>query len=98
MQRISIFKFLVTVTTLLLTVNTGSAFADEYATAAELNLMEGFPPPPDKRVNKSKALMAAPYNRWSYQNMRMFYPSAGIPAADKAAERNNSFWGKQNKK
>jgi len=56
--------------------------SNPYATAAELKLMEGFPPPDDKRVKRSTALLTPPYNRWSYQNMRMFYPSAGIPDAD----------------
>jgi CubicO group peptidase (beta-lactamase class C family) len=62
---------------------TTSAVANDYATAKELKLMQGFPPPADKRVNKSNALMTPPYNRWSYLNMRMFYPTAGIPNADK---------------
>jgi len=56
---------------------------DKYATAAELKLMQGFPPPPDKRVTKATALQTAPFNRWSYLHMRMFYPSAPIPAAEK---------------
>jgi len=55
---------------------------DKYATAEELGLMKGFPPPPDKQVTKANALLSAPFNRWSYQHMRMFYPSAGVPAAD----------------
>jgi len=59
----------------------GSA-QDKYATAAELGLMQGFPPPPDKRVTKATAMKTAPFNRWSYQHMRMFYPSANVPAAD----------------
>jgi CubicO group peptidase (beta-lactamase class C family) len=46
--------------------------------------MEGFPPPPDKQVTKATALQTPPFNRWSYQHMRMFYPSAPIPAAEKA--------------
>jgi len=57
---------------------------DEYATAADLGLMEGFPPPPDKRVTRANALLTPPYNRWSYLNMRTLYPSAGIKAADVA--------------
>jgi len=57
---------------------------DKYATAEELGLMEGFPPPADKQITKANALQNPPYNRWSYQNMRMFYPTANIPAADKA--------------
>ena len=51
---------------------------DPYATAAELGLMQGFPPPPDKRVNRANALMVAPYNRWSYLHMRTIYPSAPV--------------------
>jgi len=60
------------------------AYADDkYATAKELGIMQGFPPPPDKQVTKANALMTAPFIRWSYQHMRMFYPSANVPAADK---------------
>ena len=47
-----------------------------YATHHELGLMQGFPPPADKRVSRDNALFGVPYNRWSYQNMRQFYPSA----------------------
>jgi CubicO group peptidase (beta-lactamase class C family) len=70
----------------MLSVSSGPAVADDYATAAELHLMEGFPPPADKQVNRSNALFAAPFNRWSYQHMRELYPSAGIPAADKVSK------------
>lgn len=56
---------------------------DSYATAAELKLMEGFPPPPERRVTQETALQTPPFNRWSYQHMRMFYPSAPIAAAEK---------------
>jgi CubicO group peptidase (beta-lactamase class C family) len=65
--------------------------ADEYATASEMKLMEGFPPPPDKQVTKATALQTPPFNRWSYLHMRMFYPSAPIPAADKAVALDNSI-------
>jgi hypothetical protein len=44
--------------------------------------MQGFPPPPDKRVNRSNAFMAAPYNRWSYQHMRTVFPSAPVCTSD----------------
>lgn len=44
--------------------------------------MDGFPPPPDRRVNRSNALMTPPYNRWSYQHMRMIYPSAPVGNAE----------------
>lgn len=58
---------------------------DKYATAEELGLMKGFPPPADKRITKANAIQNPPYNRWAYQHMRMFYPTANIPAADKPA-------------
>ncbi|WP_428526089.1 serine hydrolase domain-containing protein [Roseibium sp.] len=66
-----------------LMVSTGFAAAqdDPYATHHELGLMQGFPPPEDKRVNRSNGLLGVPYNRWSYQNMRTLFPTAGIPAA-----------------
>ncbi len=64
---------------------------DAYASAAELKLMEGFPPPADKRVNRSNALLTPPYNRWSYLNMRMLYPSAGIPNAGQPFPINKSI-------
>ena len=59
-------------------VSTQVAAQDEFASAAELQLMEGFPPPADKRVDRSNALMTPPFNRWSYLNMRLLYPTAGI--------------------
>jgi hypothetical protein len=37
--------------------------ANPYATADKLGLMNGFPPPPDKRVDVSNAMIVAPYNR-----------------------------------
>ncbi|WP_428674024.1 serine hydrolase domain-containing protein [Roseibium sp.] len=79
-------KVLFTTAAMTLVSVTTSAIAqeaDKYATAKELGLMEGFPPPPDKQVNKSNALQNPPYNRWAYQHMRMFYPTANVPAADK---------------
>ena len=56
------------------------AIADEYATADEMGLMKGFPPPPEKRVDRS-SLLKGPGNRWSYLNMRSLYPTAGIANA-----------------
>ncbi len=55
---------------------------DAYATAADLRLMEGFPPPPGKRVDRSNALLVSPFNRWSYQNMRTIYPSAPVRTSE----------------
>jgi len=58
--------------------------ADRYATAHELGLMEGFPPPPGKRVDRSNALAVAPYNRWAYLHMRTIFPSASVRNSDTA--------------
>jgi CubicO group peptidase (beta-lactamase class C family) len=55
---------------------------DPYASAQELGLMQGFPPPPGNRVDRSNGLMFPPYNRWAYLNMRMLYPSAAVRNAD----------------
>jgi len=51
---------------------------DPYATARDLGLMVGFPPPPGKVVDRSNGLMTPPYNRWSYLHMRTLFPSAAI--------------------
>ncbi len=48
------------------------------ASHAELRLMQGFPPPPDKQVNRLNGLLVPPCNRWSYQNMRQIWPTAPI--------------------
>ena len=66
---------------------------DKYATAAELKLMEGFPPPADRGVDRSNALMKPPFNRWSYLNMRKVYPTAGIGNANKASPVNKAIDG-----
>ncbi len=50
----------------------------------EHELMQGFPPPPEKRVNRLNGLWGVPYNRWSYQNMRRLLPSAPIARATSA--------------
>lgn len=55
---------------------------DPYASAEELGIMRGFPPPPDKQVNRTNALMMPPYNRWSYLHMRTVYPSAPVGISD----------------
>lgn len=67
----------------VLLVGTAVAAEDKYASAKEMKLMEGFPPPQDKRVTKKNAMLTAPFNRWSYLHMRNFYPTAGIKAAEK---------------
>ena len=47
-------------------------------TAREMGIMQGFPPPPDKRPN----LMnwdTGPFNRWSFQNVRSMVPTVDVP-------------------
>ena len=61
-----------------------STATDGYDTAHALGLMQGFPPPPDRRVDRYNAIFGVPYNRWSYQNMRRVYPSAPVVAAKQA--------------
>jgi CubicO group peptidase (beta-lactamase class C family) len=40
--------------------------------------MEGFPPTPDKIVDRTNALMVPPFNRWAYLHMRTIFPSAAV--------------------
>ncbi|WP_217358474.1 serine hydrolase domain-containing protein [Ruegeria atlantica] len=67
--------------TVLASAVTAVAEDNPYATADELGLMKGFPPPEDKRVNRANGLFGVPYNRWSYQHMRELFPTANIPAS-----------------
>ena len=46
-------------------------------TALELGLMQGFPPPPDKRITDQN-FMQAPQNRWSFQNIRELRPTREV--------------------
>ncbi|MFC4993862.1 serine hydrolase domain-containing protein [Rubritalea tangerina] len=75
--------FTAAILTSSLLTSTSFAEPDKYATAEELGLMVGFPPPKDKIVDSS-SLLKGPGNRWAYLNMRKLYPSAGIKAADEA--------------
>lgn len=50
-------------------------------TADDLELMQGYPAPVDRRVTRSN-LMLPPNNRWAFQHMREFMPTAGIYRGD----------------
>ncbi|KXX71850.1 serine hydrolase [Flammeovirga sp. SJP92] len=65
------------------TIDNPKLIYNKYATAKEIGLMEGFPTPVEKQVNKKNALLTPPYNRWSYLHMREIYPTAPISAAEK---------------
>jgi CubicO group peptidase (beta-lactamase class C family) len=67
---------------LVLLPATGQENHGDFRTAKEHGLMVGFPPPAEKSVTRANALFGAPHNRFSYLNMRMFYPTAGILPAE----------------
>ena len=50
-------------------------------TARELGIMRGFPPPSDKRPTKSNWDLP-PFNRWSFQNARMLFPTTDVCRGD----------------
>ncbi|WP_171175884.1 serine hydrolase [Ruegeria sp. HKCCA4633] len=51
-------------------------------TAREIGIMQGFPPPPEKRPSQDNWDLA-PFNRWSFQNMRGLFPTVEVPPAKK---------------
>jgi CubicO group peptidase (beta-lactamase class C family) len=58
----------------------GAIHAEDYAppkTAEELGLMQGFPPPADKRIT-NRNFMQAPQIRWSLQHIRELQPTREI--------------------
>ncbi len=46
-------------------------------TAADLELMQGFPAPPEKLVTRENMLVP-PFNRWSFQHIRELMPTAEV--------------------
>ena len=48
-------------------------------TARELGIMRGFPPPPEKRPDLSNWDLA-PFNRWSFMNIRNLFPTVDVKA------------------
>ena len=50
-------------------------------TAASLGLMQGFPPAPDKRVNRNN-MLEYPYSRWAFQHIRELQPTRDIYRGD----------------
>ncbi|SMF65242.1 CubicO group peptidase, beta-lactamase class C family [Tistlia consotensis] len=49
-------------------------------TARELGIMQGFPPPPEKRPTLADWDLA-PMNRWAFQHVRGLIPTVEVPAA-----------------
>lgn len=52
-------------------------------TARELGIMQGFPPPPEKRPTLENWDLA-PFNRWSFQNVRSLIPTVDVRRGDGA--------------
>jgi CubicO group peptidase (beta-lactamase class C family) len=48
-------------------------------TAQELGIMRGFPPPPEKRPDLTNWDLA-PFNRWSFMNIRKLFPTVDVNA------------------
>ncbi|MYM56324.1 serine hydrolase domain-containing protein [Thalassovita mangrovi] len=55
-------------------------------TAREIGIMQGFPPPPEKRPSLDNWDLA-PFNRWSFQNMRRLFPTVEVRAGTDAPRR-----------
>ena len=51
--------------------------SDPYASARELGLMLGTPPPPEARVTRGNWFYA-PHNRWAFSNMTLLVPTAEV--------------------
>jgi CubicO group peptidase (beta-lactamase class C family) len=54
-------------------------------TAREMGIMQGFPPPPEKRPSLANWDLA-PFNRWSFLNTRKLFPTVAV-AHDSATAR-----------
>lgn len=51
--------------------------SDPYASARDLGLMIGTPPPPEARVTRGNWFYA-PHNRWAFSNMTLIVPTAEV--------------------
>ncbi len=58
--------------------------SDKPATGRDLGIMQGFPPPAEMRPNLENWDLA-PFNRWSFQNVRNLIPTADVFAGYGAA-------------
>jgi CubicO group peptidase (beta-lactamase class C family) len=54
-------------------------------TARELGIMQGYPPPPEKRPTLDNRDQP-PFNRWSFQNVRSLIPTAEVSCGDTPAQ------------
>lgn len=58
-------------------------------TAREIGIMQGFPPPPEKRPSLENWDLA-PFNRWSFQNMRSLFPTVNVAAGSRVRDLPNA--------
>lgn len=54
--------------------------------AADLQLMQGFPPPADKSITLANAMLP-PFNRWTFQHMRELHPTRDISRGEGAPSK-----------
>ncbi len=62
---------------------TKGIFEDRPKTAAELGIMQGFPPIAEARPGPDNWDLP-PFNRWSFQNMRMLFPTVAVASGEAA--------------
>ncbi len=60
--------------------------ADDLDATADRHVMQGYPPPEDMLVNSGNWLLS-PYNRWSFQNTEMLFPTRTISHGKQAQEK-----------
>ena len=60
-------------------------------TALELGIMCGYPPPPEKRPDLSNWDLA-PFNRWSFMNVRKLFPTVEVKATYPGANASVIAW------
>ncbi len=53
---------------------------DKPRSARQLGIMQGYPPPPDKRPDPTNWDLP-PFNRWSFMNIRSLFPTVDVRAA-----------------
>ncbi|PIV77285.1 MAG: 6-aminohexanoate hydrolase [Rhodobacteraceae bacterium CG17_big_fil_post_rev_8_21_14_2_50_63_15] len=64
---------------------TQSGHPKQPLTAREMGIMQGFPPPPEKRPTLENWDLA-PFNRWSFQNIRSLFPTSDVRRAGQIIE------------
>lgn len=66
-------------------ITTPPRSGDRPRTAREMGIMQGFPPPPEKRPTLENWDLP-PFNRWSFQNIRTLFPTVDVRRAGPVAD------------